>query len=136
MKNFNTFTLIFISLTKNYFKSLIFYFQKDLKTKAQHDFNELLLENIWLFVDLIVEWRIKQSGDPNRICSLSERDYNIICSTLIEDRRFRQMNGLASERKELISKFSSFMAMPLTCFCLSNDRCSDILITNVISDIR
>lgn len=124
------------ALPANYASYVYDNYQKDLKSKATQDFNELLLENIWLFVDLVVEWRIKQSGDPNRICSLSEREYNIICSTLLEDKRYRDMNGLLQERKELIAKFASFTSMPLTCFCVAGDRCADVLISSVVSDIR
>jgi hypothetical protein len=111
-------------------------YQKDLKNKAQHDFNELLLESVWLFIDLVVEWRLKQAGDSNRVCSLTEREHNIICSTLIEDKRFRDMNGLVNERKDLISKFASFMSMPLTCFCIAGERCADALIASIVADIR
>ncbi|CAD5218767.1 unnamed protein product [Bursaphelenchus okinawaensis] len=111
-------------------------YQKDLKKKAQLDFNELLLENISTFVDLIVEWRTKQLHDPNRISCLSEREFNIICSSLIEDKRYRDMSGLADKRRELISKMANFVSMPLTCFCLAGDKCADVIISQMVADIR
>jgi hypothetical protein len=101
-----------------------------------HDFNELLLENIWLFVDLVAEWRMKQANDPNRIPSLTEREHNILCSCLIEDKRYRDMSGLSSERKDMISRLASFVSMPLNCFCLAEERCSDLVIGAVVSGIR
>ncbi|KAI6214092.1 PG2 pseudoGTPase domain-containing protein [Aphelenchoides besseyi] len=110
--------------------------QKELKKRAERDFNELLLENLVLFVDLVVEWRLKHSNNPNRVCGISERDYNIICATLIEDKRFRDMSGLSSRRRELTSKMASFMSMPLTCFCFAGDRCADLIISSVVGERR
>ncbi|KAI6187133.1 PG2 pseudoGTPase domain-containing protein [Aphelenchoides besseyi] len=110
--------------------------QKELKKRAERDFNELLLENLVLFVDLVVEWRLKHSNNPNRVCGISERDYNIICATLIEDKRFRDMSGLSNRRRELTSKMASFMSMPLTCFCFAGDRCADLIILSVVGERR
>ncbi|KAI6218706.1 hypothetical protein M3Y99_01692300 [Aphelenchoides fujianensis] len=99
--------------------------QKELKKKAERDFCELLLGE-----------RQPNAHNPNRVGALSEREFNIICSSLIEDRRFRHMSGLSSRRRDLISKTASFMAMPLTCFCPAGDRCSDLLVSNIVADRR
>jgi hypothetical protein len=50
------------------------------------EFNELLLENVDLFVDIVVDWRTRFLDHP--MIGVSERECSIIATLLNTDKRW------------------------------------------------
>ncbi|KAI1726314.1 rhoGAP domain-containing protein [Ditylenchus destructor] len=107
-------------------------FQEDLKRQARRNFSELLLENIELFVDLVVDWRLHYSDLP--MIGLNEKDNNLVHELLCQDKRYRDMNGLTDDRQNAISQFSSFVSLPLERHCAAGSLCADLVLPVAIDN--
>lgn len=105
-------------------------FQEVLVKKAEGDFSELLLEQVQLFIDIVVKRRqITHTMRP--LIGLEDTEMSELRSVLHEDARYRQLNRLFELRDKMISNYASFVSYPLVQNCPSGARCVDSLVQDI-----
>ncbi|KAK0399151.1 hypothetical protein QR680_002921 [Steinernema hermaphroditum] len=102
-------------------------YQSDLIKKAELDFTELLLEQIHLFMEVVLARR--SGGAHNRpLLGLDEDEMTMIRHILQEDLRYRQLSRLFELRDKMISEYACFISYPLVQNCHAQARCVDVVV--------
>ncbi|MFH4973445.1 hypothetical protein AB6A40_000154 [Gnathostoma spinigerum] len=104
-------------------------FQESLVKRAESDFSELLLENVQLFLGIVLLRNHNRAFRP--LLGLENSEMAKIKSLLHEDARYRNLNRLFEFRDKKIVNYASFVSYPLVQNCPAGSRCVDALFHDI-----